>query len=188
MRAVSGASVVCMEPDSSNVECGRENLQVNSLEAKWIRGFAGRRYIPSAYFRQESNQQLVEIPCHNFSSLLQEAGVGPVELLHIDAQGAELPFLESLGDDDLSRQVRFVVVSTHHESISGSPKTHGECLGAIQNLGGCILEEHSIEESFSGDGLIIASFDSKDKEIPLPKISRNAPTKSLFSPSFLLDN
>jgi len=180
MRAVSGASVICMEPDSSNVECGRANLRLNSFEAKWIRGFAGRRYIPSASFQQESNQQLVEIPCHNFSSLLQEAGVGPVELLHIDAQGAELPFLESLGDDDLSRQVRFVVVSTHHESISGSPKTHGECLGAIQNLGGCILEEHSIGESFSGDGLIVASFDPCDRNLKLPTISRNSVEKSLF--------
>ena len=188
LRAVPGASVICMEPDSSNAECGRKNLQVNSLKAKWIQGYAGRHYNPSTSFRQESDQQLVEIPCHNFSSLLEIAGPGPVELLHIDAQGAELPFLESLGDSDLYRQVRFVVVSTHHESISGSPKTHEECLKVIQRIGGCILEEHSVEESFSGDGLIVASFDPKDKEIPLPKISRNEPTKSLFSPSFLSDN
>jgi hypothetical protein len=108
--------------------------------------------------------------------------------LHIDAQGAELPFLESLGDNGLYRQVRFVVVSTHHESISGSPKTHEECLEAIQQLGGCILEEHSIEESFSGDGLIVASFDAKDRDICFPKISKNEPTKSLFGSSFLSDN
>jgi len=180
LRAVPGATAICMEPDSSNAECGRENLRLNSLEAKWIRGFAGRKYLPHASFRQESDQKLVEIPCHNFSSLMQEAGVGPVELLHIDAQGAELPFLESLGDDDIFRQVRFVVVSTHHESISGSPKTHGECLKAIQQLGGCILEEHSVEESFSGDGLIIASFDPRDRNLKLPTISRNIGGKSLF--------
>jgi hypothetical protein len=111
-----------------------------------------------------------------------------VELLHIDAQGAELPFLESLGDNDLYRQVRFVVVSTHHESISGSPKTHEECIKVIQRIGGCILEEHSVEESFSGDGLIVASFDAKDRDICSPKISKNEPTKSLFGSSFLSDN
>jgi hypothetical protein len=177
-----------MEPDSSNAECGRENLRLNSLEAKWIRGFAGRHYLPCESFRQESDQQLVKIPCHNFSSLSEEAGPGPVELLHIDAQGAELPFLESIGDNDLSRQVRFVVVSTHHESISGTPKTHGECLEAIAQRGGCILEEHSVEESFSGDGLIVASFDPKDRTIFFPEISRNEPTKSLFGASFLYDN
>jgi len=180
LRAVSGASVICMEPDSSNAECGRQNLRLNSLEAKWIRGFAGRHYLPCEPFRQESDQQLVEIPCHNFSSLLEEAGPGLVELLHIDAQGAELPFLESLGDNDLYRQVRFVVVSTHHESISGSPKTHEECLKVIQRIGGCILEEHSVEESFSGDGLIVASFDPCDRNLKLPTISRNSVRKSLF--------
>jgi hypothetical protein len=47
LRAVSGASVICMEPDSSNTECGRENLRLNSLEARWIRGFAGRHYLPT---------------------------------------------------------------------------------------------------------------------------------------------
>jgi FkbM family methyltransferase len=180
LRAVPGATAICIEPNSSNEECGRENLRLNSLEAKWIRGFAGRSYTPSASFRQESNQQLVEIPCHNFSSLMQEAGVGPVELLHIDAQGAELPFLESLRDSDLYRQVRFVVVSTHHESISGSPKTQGECLKVIQGLGGRILEKHSADESFSGDGLIVASFDPGDRNFKLPTISRNIGGKSLF--------
>jgi FkbM family methyltransferase len=180
LRAVPGATAICMEPDSSNAECGRENLILNSLGAKWIQGFAGRHYIPNASFRQASNQQLVEIPCHNFSSLLEEAGAGPVELLHIDSQGAEWPFLKSLGDNNLSRQVRFVVVSTHHESISGSPKTHGECLEAIQTLGGGILEEHSVEESFSGDGLIIASFDPRDRKLNFPTISRNSGGKSLF--------
>ena len=180
LRTVPRATAICLEPDSANAECGRENLRLNSLKAKWIRGLAGRHYIPNAAFRQESDQMLVEIPCHNFSSLLDEAGAGPVELLHIDGQGAELPFLESLGDNDLYRQVRFVVVSTHHESISDSPKTHEECVKVIQRLSGRILEEHSVEESFSGDGLIVASFDPRDKDLKLPKISRNSVKKSLF--------
>jgi hypothetical protein len=111
---------------------------------------------------------------------MQEAGQGPVELLHIDAQGAELPFLESLRDEDIFSQVRFVVVSTHHESISGSSKTHEECLKVIQRIGGCILEEHSVEESFSGDGLIVASFNPGDRSLKLPTISRNIGGKSLF--------
>ena len=180
LRAIPGATALCMEPDASNAECGKENLRLNSLKAEWIRGSAGRDHLPNVSFRQESDQKTVEIPCHNFSSLWEAGGSGPVELLHIDAQGAELPFLESLGDADLFRQVRFVVVSTHHESISGSSRTHGECLQVIQRLGGCILEEHSVEESFSGDGLIVASFDPCDRNLKLPTISRNSVEKSLF--------
>lgn len=180
LRAIPGATALCLEPDASNAECGKENLRLNSLKAEWIRGFAGRDYLSSASFRQESDQKTVEIPRHNFSSLWKAGGSGPVELLHIDAQGAESPFLESLVDADLFRQVRFVVVSTHHESISGSSCTHGECLQVIQRLGGCILEDHSVGESFSGDGLIVASLDPRDRGLALPSISRNSPDQSLF--------
>jgi Methyltransferase FkbM domain len=120
------------------------------------------------------------VSCRDTDPIPKVAGARLVELLHIDVQGAELPFLESLGDNDLYRQVRFVVVSTHHESISDSPKTHEECLEVIQRLGGCILEEHSVEESFSGDGLIVASLDPSDRNLKLPTISRNSVEKSLF--------
>lgn len=77
-------------------------------------------------------------------------------------------------------QQRFVVVSTHHAQISGSATTHEDCLRAIQKLGGILLEEFSVEESFSGDGLIVASFDPADAALALPSITRNEPARSLY--------
>jgi FkbM family methyltransferase len=72
------------------------------------------------------------------------------------------------------------VVSTHHASISGSPTTHQDCLRQLERLGATILCEHTVEESFSGDGLIAASFLPADATIVLPAISRNEPRESLF--------
>jgi hypothetical protein len=46
--------------------------------------------------------------------------------------------------------------------------------------GGTILAEHSVAESFSGDGLIAVSFDSTDSNLaPIP-ISYNRASHSLF--------
>jgi hypothetical protein len=71
-------------------------------------------------------------------------------------------------------------ISTHHESISGSPFTHSDCIDILKNLGAIILVEHEIHESFSGDGLIVSSFDPEDAKISLPSISRNTSDNSLF--------
>lgn len=61
-----------------------------------------------------------------------------------------------------SGKIRFVVVSTHHYSISGDALTHQKCLNLIKSCGGHIIAEHTVSESYSGDGLIAASFNPKD--------------------------
>ncbi len=180
LSVVPGGTAVCLEPDANNAACGRETLTLNGLAATWAMGAAGRRHVAAAPFRRESDGQAVVLPVHGLASLLDEVGRGPIELLHVDAQGAELPFLESLADPGTRGLVRFVVVSTHHERISGSPSTHEDCLRTIRRLGGTVLEEHSVEESFSGDGLVVASFDPADATIALPPISRNEAARSLF--------
>jgi FkbM family methyltransferase len=180
LSTVPESTAVCLEPDAANADCGKETLALNGLSATWITGAAGRKHLPETRFERESNGQAVILPVHSLASLLQLAGNGPVELLHIDAQGAELPFLESLADPLVKGLVRFLVVSTHHAQYSGSPTTHEDCLRVIGELGGTVLEEHTVEESFSGDGLIVASLSPQDAAISLPAISRNDAKSSLF--------
>ena len=50
----------------------------------------------------------------------------------------------------------------------------------LRKLGARILVEHSVTESYSGDGLIVASFRPEDSCFPLIKISRNFSSNSLF--------
>jgi len=111
-------------------------------------------------------------------------GRRPIEMLHIDVQGAELPFLEAMGRAAKEGLLRFIVVSTHHKSISGSQTTHMDCVRELIRMGATILAEHSVEESFSGDGLIAASFLESDRDLKLPAVSRNAASASLFGPPF----
>jgi len=183
LGAVPGSTAVCVEPDENNLECGRHNLTLNGREALLINACIGERYLSSFTIRRESDQKTVNVPCHNMESLLEVLDGQPIELLHIDAQGAELPFLSTASSAIERGLVRFLLVSTHHESISGSSSTHQDCLQEILAMGGTILAEHSVEESFSGDGLIAASFLKSDCGFCLPKMSVNRAEDSLFGPN-----
>jgi FkbM family methyltransferase len=182
LGAVSGSEAILVEPDENHLACGKVNLELNGRSAMLVNACIGSCHIPSVAMSRESDHQVVNIPSHNMESLLKVIGERPIELLHIDAQGAELPFLSSARDAVERGLVRFLVVSTHHESISGSPTTHQDCVHEILAMGGVILAEHPVEESFSGDGLIAASFSPNDRGIFLPKISVNLPQESLFGP------
>ena len=89
-------------------------------------------------------------------------------------------FLRSIKNFKKRGQLRFVFVSTHHHLISGSRTTHDDCVSLLTDLGAVILVDHSIAESFSGDGLIVASFKVEDSTLKLPEISRNSVQNSLF--------
>lgn len=180
LGAVDGSVAVCVEPDANNMACGQRNLALNARSAVWINACVGRDPAEAVELRRESDGAVVSVPCHSLDGLLEEIGRRPVEMLHIDCQGAELPLLESFGRAVGEGLLRFVVVSTHHASISGSPATHQDCLRQLERLGATILCEHTVEESFSGDGLIAASFLPADATIVLPVISRNEPRDSLF--------
>jgi hypothetical protein len=81
--------------------------------------------------------------------------------------------------------VRFVVFSTHHSSISGDDFTHEKCRKIITSAGGHIIAEHTVAESFSGDGLLVASFDARDRDFAV-SISVCEPWNSLFSDAGIL--
>jgi SAM-dependent methyltransferase len=174
LGAVPGSTALCVEPDPSNLELGRRNLLINGRSATFIQAFVGS---PSVPVRDGS------FACLDMDAVLARAGGQPIEMLHMDVQGAELAFIESMRRAVAERMVRFVVVSTHHESISGSQTTHEDCVRTLEALGATVLDQHDIFESYSGDGLIVASFSAADKSIVLPAISRNVRERSLFGES-----
>jgi FkbM family methyltransferase len=180
LGAVAGSTAVCVEPDARNMACGQRNLALNGRSAVWINACVGVEPADAVAFRRESDGTVVSVPCHSLDSLLDEVGRQPVELLHLDCQGAELPLLTSMERPVREGLLRFVVVSTHHASISGSATTHQDCLRQLQRFGATILCEHTVEESFSGDGLIVASFLAPDSTVALPAVSRNDSRRSLF--------
>jgi hypothetical protein len=179
LGAVPGSKALCVEPDPANLDLGRRNLAINGRTATFIRACVGSRSTPS---------RVGSLECLDMDAVLARVGGQPIEMLHMDVQGAELPFIESMRRAVAERKVRFIVVSTHHESvfsayqksISGSQTTHEECVRALQSLGAKVFVDHDVYESYSGDGLIVASFAAEDRSIVLPAISRNVRERSLF--------
>jgi len=165
LGAVPGATAVCIEPDAANLDVGRRTMAANGRTARFLQAFVG----------QAAPATPSDIPCHDMAALVRLLDGRPIEMLHMDVQGAELSFLRSMRGIPVREALRFVVVSTHHESISGSPATHEDCLHEIRSLGGAVLAEHDVFESHSGDGLIVASFDPVDCGLVLPAFSRASP-------------
>ena len=180
LGAVPGAEAVCVEPDPGNLELGRANLALNGRTAEFINAALGGEYRPHLEFGRAVHGGTVTIESLDMPALAARLRGRGVEMLHMDMQGAELAFLRSL--PRAGAPVRFVMVSTHHASISGSATTHADCLAELRQQGAVILAEHDVLESYSGDGLIAASFCRDDASIPLPPLSRFRGRNPLWHP------
>jgi FkbM family methyltransferase len=170
---------VVIEPDPGHLAVGRRNAELNRLSPEFIQGFLGAEPGPPRPFQTEDSG-VVEIPCVSVPQILAERNIGTLDLLHCDAQGAELPVLESCAELLRAGRIGWVFVSTHVWYITGDPLTHQRCLSLLQSLGATVVAEHDVYESFSGDGLIVARFG------PLPpgwqdvRLSYNRYSTSLF--------
>ncbi|MCP1831684.1 FkbM family methyltransferase [Bradyrhizobium sp. USDA 4532] len=182
LKAVPGSEAICVEPDPNNLDVGRKNAALNGFtnRVRFVQGWVGELASSSHEAVAESIGQLVKLPCYDMAAIANLVNDRVIEILHVDAQGAELGLLRSMSGTNMQTKVRFVVVSTHHASISGSASVHADCMAEIVRQGGTILCQHTIDESYSGDGLIIASFCPEDRDMILPKVSRNKAETSLF--------
>jgi len=181
LRAVPHSRATLVEPDPNYMKVGRRNFELNDATGEFLEGCVGEESKPSVSFPCEDagTQTLRQF---TVDELLAKPGAESVEVLLADIQGAELRMLHGAVESLKRGQIRFLVLSTHHHSISGDPLTHFKCVEFIRTHGGRVLAEHDIHESFSGDGLIVAAFDPLDASIPTIRVSRNNAANSLFRP------
>ncbi|MEY4488292.1 MAG: hypothetical protein RIQ79_800 [Verrucomicrobiota bacterium] len=168
---------VAVEPDPNHLMIGRENARLNNLELEFIQasiGTPGR----SLFQTESAGHQLIEridVP-----ALFKRCQFDNLDVLHCDAQGAELSVIESCEELLRDHRINFLIVSTHAMPISGDALTHQKCLLLIRKFGGYILAEHDVHESFSGDGLIAAYFGAAPLEWKTPTLSYNRYSESLY--------
>lgn len=167
-----------VEPDANNVLLGKRNFELNGFSGEFIEAAVGTHDAP-INFRCESDGISRNIRTIGIDGLTRELGLERIDMLHADIQGAELAMLAGMEESIKQGRVKWLFLSTHHHSISGDPLTHQRCLAWLRTHDAFIVGEHSVPESFSGDGLIVAVFGGQP-EIPLPPVSRNKPSSSLF--------
>ena len=178
--SIPSSRTFMVEPDPVNLEVGRRNYAINGIRGEFLQGSIGRCNSPAKSFLCESDNQLHDVPQLCVEELIRQKCIPRVDLLLADIQGAELEMLHGAAPSIEQGLLRFVFVSTHHHVISNDPLMHQKCLEFIRAHGGHVLAEHNVAESFSGDGLIVASFDKGDRDLPLIHLSRNYPSNSLF--------
>lgn len=157
------ANAICTEPDPVNIELGKRNMSFNGLDSrvKFFPTVTGKPGQKSVKFINE-DKTILKVPTKSIDLMIEEEAVKKVDILHMDIQGAELDALKGAERSIASGKIRFLFVSTHHYLISQNPLIHEECIDFIKQHGGHIVAEHTVLESCSGDGLIVASFDKQD--------------------------
>lgn len=168
-----------VEPDPKHMDVGRANAHLNGVEPVFIPAFAGRQSAPSATFVTEASGPIA-LPCVSVPAMMDIYGIERLDVLHCDAQGIELSVLESCANLATTGRLSWVIVSTHSHQISKDPLTHQRCLATLLQAGAVILAEHDVQESFSGDGLIVAKFGAVPPGWRTPRLTYNRSSESLF--------
>jgi FkbM family methyltransferase len=168
-RAIPAARLILVEPDAANLEVGRRNLELNGVEASAILHAAiGSEHDATITLAWESDGRRHKTRQISIDGLMSEYRLERIDLLLCDVQGAEVAALRGATRALAERRLRFLVVSTHHHRITGDPLTHQRCLQLVQDARVQIIAEHSVSESCSGDGLIVASTDPRDNDLHAP--------------------
>lgn len=181
-KSIKNSTNICCEPDPNNLEIGKTNALLNNANLNFINAAAGEGEGRTIDFPLESQPGVIKkVPIISVDNIMGSGQHKKLDILHMDVQGQELAAIRGAQASIKSGKLRFLLVSTHHFSISGDPLTHFKCIDLIKSLGGRIIASHSVLESFSGDGLVAASFDPIDRNFHVP-ISRNLSSDSLYRP------
>lgn len=174
---------ICCEPDPNNIQVGKKNAEINKLKGiEFVQSAAGSRDGELVSIEMDSDRgTAIQVPIRSVDSLMEEYSWPKLDILHMDVQGSEADALEGAINTIKDGKLRFLFVSTHHHVFSGDPLTHKKCLDFIVQNGGRVVAQHSVQESFSGDGLIVASFNKKDCDVEV-HLSVNSSYESLFRP------
>lgn len=182
LKSIKNAKAICCEPDPENIKLGKLNMELNTFtldkEVTFYEAAAGSGDKEILDFTKENGEK-AEVEIRTVDGIVGEKNIKRLDILHVDIQGAELEALRGAEQSISKGVLRFVFVSTHHYSISGDPTIHQKCKDFIEQHGGVIIAEHSILESCSGDGLIVASFSAYDKDFHV-EVSRQPSNNSLF--------
>jgi FkbM family methyltransferase len=162
---IPSTRLILVEPDAGNLAVGRHNLVLNGMDATAVQAAIGSDHDSNVTLTWESDDQPHLTRQVTVDGLMRDFSLSRIDLLLADVQGAETAMLAGCAAALAARRIRFLVVSTHHHSISDDPLTHQRCLRILNAAGAHLVAEHSVAESCSGDGLIVAAMLPDDRDL-----------------------
>ncbi len=165
LNDIPQGKVLAAEPDTAHLELGKLNFALNNRDGQFLQAVVGPDPGEKLEFISETDGTPYQVEQFDLGMLMESASFDHVDILFCDVQGGENHFFTQSEGLFRSGTVRFAIVSTHHHSISGDPLTHQKLLAFFGELGAHIIAEHTVGESFSGDGLIAVAFDQRDADL-----------------------
>lgn len=146
--SVANARTYLIEPVPHKLQVGIGNYRLNNLSGDFRNAFIGAVSKEHGRFA-DWDGSVVDVPCVAIDDFLGNEKIDFLDVLHADIQGAELEMLQGCKRSLANNKIGYVFLSTHADK-------HGPCLARLRQSGYEVVVEHSVEESCSGDGLIVA--------------------------------
>jgi FkbM family methyltransferase len=152
-----------VEPLPEVLQNGIDNFKLNNLNGDFTAACVGEQTLAKTSFKHWDDK-IYEIPQISIDNFLAEKNIETLSILHSDIQGAELNMLRGAQKSLKEGKIKFLFISTHSEEL------HFNCMNLLKSNDYTILSDHTLSESYSTDGLIVAAHSSL-KMSPI-KVSR----------------
>lgn len=145
-----------VEPITKRREVGLKNLAINNNRAEILRAAIGAEQKMLKQFRT-GNEIEYDMPMVTLDQIALDRDLERIDVLHADIQGFELQMLFGAERMIAAHRVSWIFISTHRWlEDARNLDLHTACLKFLTDRNYSIIAEHTPEESYSTDGLIVA--------------------------------
>lgn len=148
-KKVTGAKNYLIEPCLTGLELAKKNFALNEMIGLFTQGYIDG-YLESS---EEAMKQIQGAEKILIDEFLDKNQIEHVNILHSDIQGYEHAMLFSAKESILRGKIDYFFISTH-----SNPATdiHQLCRDFLTYYDYQIIAEHTFEEAYEPDGLIVA--------------------------------
>lgn len=139
-KEVKDAVNYMIEPDYFNMGQGKRNFKLNNMKGKFIQGYVGQES------RMADGNTIISV-----DGFIKEHSIPFIHMLHSDIQGFEYEMLLGALNTFNENKIGYIFISTHSNEL------HYKCLNFLKERNFLIIASADLDETFSVDGLIVAS-------------------------------
>lgn len=143
-KTISAAKTFMIESELGSLKVGERNFALNNMNGTFINAFIG-----------DSSKQLENGAMQrSVDDIIDQYQLPFVNIVHSDIQGAEYSMLQGCKRALMKKKIGYFFISTHSDYV------HKACLQFLIANNFHIIVQHTLKESCSEDGLIVARLNS----------------------------
>ena len=138
-----------VEPGPENLDLGMRNFALNGKSGKFVNAMVSDQETGFHWFPKGASK--VFVPMVTVDALCQREKLQRLFMLHSDIQGHELKMLFGARAMLSAQRIDYLFISTHSDK-----DVHEQCMKFLDVMNYRIVANHTMRQSFSHDGLIVA--------------------------------